>query len=89
MVVYRTPNPENTTQCVTIRIPVRLRAFAHERKISLSGTLREILEEEYVSEHGRAPTTNHSPTVPRKPTKMNTEAGTGLVISPSDGAVGQ
>ena len=89
MVVYRTPNPENTTQCVTIRIPVRLRAFAREQKISLSGTLREILEAEYRAEYVRAPTTNHSPNVPRKPTKMNTEAGTGLVISPSNGAVGR
>lgn len=84
MVIYRTPDPEKAAQRVTIRIPVRLRAFAAERKISLSGTLREILEAEYRAEHARAPTTNQRPNVPRTPTKKNAEAGNGPVISPSE-----
>lgn len=67
------------TQTVSIVLPTHLRAFARVKRISLSATLRNILEKEYEKENGRVPATNCYPTTSQKPhNKLNTEDVSGL-----------
>jgi hypothetical protein len=74
-IVYkRQKGKTESTQPVTISLPVHLRAFAREKRISLSATLRNILEKEYEKENGRVPATNCYPTTSQEShSKMNTE----------------
>lgn len=61
-------------QSVTISLPVYLRTWAKEQTISLSATLRNVLEDAYKQENGRVSATNHNPTISQKPHTLNTEA---------------
>lgn len=88
MLVYKSGTPESDTVQTTVTIPRHLRAYAKEKRISLSGTLRLILEQEYEKEKDRDPATNHASTPSRKPHKQNAEADKGLEMSKDLGECG-
>ncbi len=59
MVVYHPKNESPPCVQTCVRIPEHLRAFARESGISLSGTLRAVLETEYLNAARATPGSNH------------------------------